>query len=89
MGNLAKSIFSLLLGWFPTVVSAIWSGINDPDGDNFFSWIGHHLILIIVILCVIGLSLDLLVYCIRWKPVTVWKSFFRRSSPIWKMLFKW
>lgn len=78
MGDLAKTIFSLLLGWLPTVAYTIWNGINNHDGNSFFSWIGHHLILVFVIICLIGSTADLLVYCFRWKPLTVLKSFFRR-----------
>ena len=40
MGDLAKTIFSLLLGWLPTVAYTIWNGINNHDGNSFFSWIG-------------------------------------------------
>ena len=79
MGNLAKTIFSILLGWFPSVAYAVWSGLNHPDG-SFFAWIGHHLLIIFIILCVIGVTADTVVYCFRWKPITVWKSFFRKRK---------
>lgn len=79
MGNLAKTIFSILLGWFPSVVYAVWSGLNHPDG-SFFAWIGHHLLILFIILCIIGVTADTIVYCFRWKPITVWKSYFRRRK---------
>ena len=79
MGGFANTVFSLLLGWLRTVASLVWSGLADPKGSSLFVWIGDHWIVIAAVLCVVGAAADLAVYLFRWKPLTVWKSYFRRK----------
>jgi len=80
MGSFANTLFTILLGWLQTAVSAVWSAFHTENGGSFFTWIGEHWILIAGILCAIGLTVDLCVYILRWKPFRVWQSFFSRNA---------
>ena len=80
MSGFANTVFTLLVGWFQTVVSLIWSGLTDKNGNNLFTWIGNHWIVIVVILCAIGSVVDLSVYIARWKPFDVIRSYFERKK---------
>jgi len=78
MGSFSNTIFSILLGWLQTLVSAIWSAFTDPEGASFFKLIGNNWIRITAILCIVGLLADFAVYLFRWEPYKVWKSFWHR-----------
>ena len=80
MGSFANTLFTILLGWLQAIVSAVWSAFTTENGQSLLVWVGHHWILIAGILCFIGLSADLCIYLIRWKPFRVWKSFFSREK---------
>ena len=80
MGGFAKTIFTLITGWFQSVVAILWNGFTDHEKNGLFGWIGDHWIVIAIVLCVIGAAADLVVYIFRWRPLTVWKSFFRRMK---------
>jgi hypothetical protein len=78
MGSLANTLFTLLLGWVQAAASSIWSAFTTENGGSFFRWIGRNWIILAVILCVIGLIVDLGIYLFRWRPLRVWKSYFNR-----------
>ena len=80
MSGFANTVFTLMIGWFQTVVSLIWSGLSDKNGGNVFTWIGNHWIVIVLILCAVGTIVDLSVYIARWKPLDVIRSYFDRKS---------
>lgn len=80
MSGFANTVFTLLVGWFQTVVSLIWSGLSGKDDGNVLTWIGNHWIVIVIILCVIGSIVDLSVYIARWKPFVVIRSYFARKK---------
>lgn len=78
MGNFANTVFSMMLGWFRTAVSDLWNLFTASDGNSLLAWIGNHWIHLVVILCVVGTAIDIVVHLFRWRPLTVWASFFRR-----------
>ena len=78
MGSFANTLFTIMLGWIQAAVSAIWSAFTTENGGSFLQWIGRNWIILAVILCVIGMVIDFGIYLLRWRPVRVWKSFFRR-----------
>lgn len=80
MSGFANTVFTLLVGWFQTVVSLIWSGLTDKNGGNVFTWIGNHWIVIVIILCAVGSIIDVSVYIARWKPFDVVRSYFERKK---------
>ena len=80
MGSFANSLFTILLGWLQSAVSAVWTAFTSEKGNSLFTWIGKHWIFLAAILCVIGLGADLCVYIFRWKPFRTWKSFFFQKN---------
>lgn len=78
MGSFANSLFSLMLGWFQTVVASVWDLVAHPGKNSFLSWIAGNWYIPVAVLCLAGLAADFIVYMLRWKPYEVWKSFFRR-----------
>lgn len=78
MGSFANTLFTIMLGWIQAAASAIWSAFTTENGGSFLQWIGRNWIILAVILCVIGMVIDFSIYLLRWRPVRVWKSFFRR-----------
>lgn len=78
MGNFANTVFSMMLGWFRTAVSDLWNLFTASDGNSLLVWIGNHWIHLVIILCVAGTAADIVVHLFRWRPLTVWASFFRR-----------
>ena len=78
MGSFANTLFTIMLGWIQAAVSAIWSAFTTENGGSFLQWIGRNWIILAAILCVIGMVIDFGIYLLRWRPVRVWKSFFRR-----------
>ena len=79
MSGFANTVFTLMIGWFRTVVSLIWSGLTDKNGGNLFTWIGNHWIVIALILFAVGTVVDLSVYLFRWRPLDVIRSYFDRK----------
>ena len=80
MSGFANTVFTLMIGWFRTVVSLIWSGLTDKNGGNLFTWIGNHWIVIVLVLCAVGTVVDLSVYLFRWRPLDVIRSYFDRKK---------
>ena len=78
MGSFANTLFTIMLGWIQAAAAALWSAFTTENGGSFLQWIGKNWISLAVILCAVGLILDLGVYLLRWRPMQVWKSFFRR-----------
>ena len=78
MGSFANTLFTIMLGWIQAAASAIWSAFTTENGGSFLQWIGRNWFILAVILCVIGMVIDFGIYLLRWRPVRVWKSFFRR-----------
>jgi len=78
MGSFANTLFTIMLGWIQAAASAIWSAFTTENGGSFLQWIGRNWIILAAILCVIGMVIDFGIYLLRWRPVRVWKSFFRR-----------
>ena len=78
MGSFANTLFTIMLGWFQTAASSIWTAFTSENGGTFLDWIGRHWIILAIILCAIGVTVDLGIYLLRWRPIQVWKSYFNR-----------
>ena len=78
MGSFANTLFTIMLGWIQAAAAALWSAFTTENGGSFLQWIGKNWIMLAVILCAVGVILDLGVYLLRWRPMQVWKSYFRR-----------
>lgn len=80
MGNFANSAIRLMLGWARSAASWLWQLIESPEGNTLFDWLGSHWVLLAVLVCVLGIVIDLIVYFFRWRPDLVWRSYFRRRA---------
>ena len=89
MGTLANILFQTLMGWIRTLSLDVWSTISSPEGTTFLGWIGAHWkglvadALLFSLSVAVGLTpemIDLAVYLMRWQPIRVWRSFFRRRK---------
>lgn len=80
MGSFANTLFKILLGWLQGAASAVWAAFTKENGASLLTWIGRNWLLIAGVLCVIGLTADLCVYILRWKPYKVWKNHFLHNK---------
>ena len=78
MGSFANTLFTIMLGWLQTAAASIWAAFTSENGSTFFQWIGRNWIILAIVLCGIGLIVDLGIYLLRWRPIQVWKSYFNR-----------
>jgi len=78
MGSFANTLFTTLLGWVRTVAAALWNLFTNEQGSSLLTWIGRNWLLLAIVFCVIGMTADLAIYLVRWRPDLVWKSFLRR-----------
>lgn len=78
MGSFANSVFCIMLGWVRSVAETIWFGLTGAEQSDFWTWFGNNWLKIFIVLCLVGLVIDIIVYLNRWQPYKVWKSFIRR-----------
>lgn len=80
MGQFANALFSALLGWVQTAVSALWGLMTNSDASHWFLWLLENWLPLTLMLCAAGLLIDFIVYLIRWQPYRVWRSFLNRRA---------
>ena len=80
MGNFANTLFSVLLGWVQSMVSWLWQLGGSDGAGGFMAWVLDNWLLLVILLCAVGVIIDLVVYLLRWQPYRVWRSFWRRLS---------
>lgn len=79
MGSFANTVFRLLLGWVRAFVQDTWAMLSGSEQSGFLKWFTNHWVGLFLVLCIIGVIVDLVVYLIRWQPYRVWKSFLVRN----------
>ena len=77
MSSFSDSILKLLLSGVRGVLNDLWNMLSGNAG-SLFGWLGRHWLSLICILLIGGVTIDLLVYLLRWKPQRVWISKFNR-----------
>ena len=80
VNSLINSVISLILFWVRYAVNGLYTVLTSPTSGGVFEWIAEHWKVLALILCALGLAVDVIVYLIRWQPYRVWVSFFRRLS---------
>lgn len=80
MGNFASTLFSVLLGWVQSIIAWLWKVIGADGADGLMGWMVDHWLALTIVLCVIGLSVDLVVYIFRWQPYRVWRNYWKRGG---------
>ncbi len=81
MGNFANTLFSALLGWVQSAASWLWQIIGADGADGLMGWVLDNWLPLALLLCGIGLAVDLVVYLIRWQPYRVWRIFRKKEEP--------
>ncbi len=82
MGPLADTLFSGLFSWVRTAAYNAWQLATQGDAVAWIRWAVENWLPLTVLICIVGLLIDLAVYLIRWQPWRVWRSFFlRREAP--------
>ena len=77
MSSLIDSILELLLSWVRGILNDVWNMFSGDSG-SFFAWLGRHWLSLVCILLISGITIDLIVYILRWNPQRVWFSKFNR-----------
>lgn len=80
MGMFANTVFSVLLGWVQTAASWLWSLVTNTDVSAWLQWVLDNWLPLTILLCLAGLTIDFIVYLIRWQPYRVWQSFLRNLT---------
>lgn len=78
MGSFANSAFSIILGWIRSAVSGLWQMVFAAEDSSFVTWLGNNWLGLVIVLCAACTLVDVIIHLIRWRPMTVWASFFRR-----------
>ena len=78
MNAFANTLFTLLFGWIRAGVQAIWGSVTQGRLSSFFTWLGDHWFMVLVILCAVCTVLDYLVWLVRWRPYLVWRTKMRK-----------
>lgn len=76
MGSFANTLFSALLGWVKETVSWLWQLIVGSGEGGLLGWLMANWLPLTVLICALGVLIDLVVYLFRWQPYRVWRSFF-------------
>lgn len=77
MNNLSNSLLHALLGWMRSLFSGVLS-LLQGDKAGVLPWLSRHWLALTVILLLAGLTLDAVIYILRWRPQYVWRTRLRR-----------
>lgn len=77
MNSFADSLLTMLLSWLRTLFSDILSLFNGTS-VSFLSWMKNRWLTFAFILIIAGVTLDIIIYILRWHPQYVWRSWFQR-----------
>lgn len=78
MNTFSNSLFTFLFGWARSLIEGVWNAAAEGRLSRFFSWLGDHWVMVVLVLVLIGTALDFLIWFIRWRPYLVWRSTLRR-----------
>ena len=59
-------------------LSLIHISIFQGTSGTFWAWIGAHWLPLTCVLVLAGLTIDIMVYILRWRPQYVWRSWLHR-----------
>jgi len=73
MNSFTNTILTLLLGWLRTLLNAARDFVSSDSSTAFFTFFRDNWRVLFVVLCVVGFSLDIIVYLVRWRPRPLWR----------------
>ena len=77
MAGYAQLALSAMLSWVKGAAQQLWN-LFSADGISVVNWLLGSWWKLAAALLVLGTAADLLVHLFRWRPLTVYASFFRR-----------
>ena len=77
MNDFASALLSFLLSFTRSVANSALSIFQGTSG-TFWAWIGAHWLPLTCVLVLAGLTIDIMVYILRWRPQYVWRSWLHR-----------
>lgn len=72
MNSFTNTILTLLLGWLRTLLNAVRDFIFSDSSTALFAFFRENWKALFLALCVVGFTLDVVVYLARWRPRPVW-----------------
>lgn len=76
------SLFTLLLGWVRSAVSAIWTLVRSGGDSGLLSFLGKNWLIILAVIVAIGLFGDWFMWMVRWQPYRVWGTRMRKIARV-------
>ncbi|HPJ01357.1 MAG TPA: hypothetical protein PKU80_00760 [Candidatus Limiplasma sp.] len=73
MNSFTNTILTLLLGWLRTLLNAARDFFSSDSSTAFFAFFQANWRLLFLVLCIVGFSLDIIVYLVRWRPRPAWR----------------
>ena len=67
-----ERIVEYLLSWFRWLIDGLISLVTGADGGNLLHWLSESWIALLTILLIIGISVNLVIFFIRWRPHWWW-----------------
>ena len=77
MNDFASALLSFLLSFTRSVANSALSIFQGTSG-TFWAWIGAHWLPLTCVFVLAGLTIDIMVYILRWRPQYVWRSWLHR-----------
>ena len=71
-GNYSNAIVNGLLSWIKGLASWVLRLFNLSGGGSPLLWLSRHWLKLLIFFLVLGLTLDLVVWLLRWRPHWVW-----------------
>ncbi len=68
----AGNVLQILLSWLQSLISSVWSLFSGGGGGSLLRWFSQNWLSMLVVLMIIGVSANILVYLLRWRPFWWW-----------------
>ncbi len=79
MGAFADSLFSALMSWVRALVNDLWTMFSS-DRTTILEFLGKHWVVIALVLLAVGLTVDELIWFVRWQPYRLWAQRLRHLT---------
>lgn len=73
MNQFSNSLLSILLSWMRSLFSGFLS-LMTGTGGSFFLWMKSRWFTVALVLILAGITIDAIIYILRWQPQRVWRS---------------
>ncbi len=72
MNEFAETIFAFILGFFKNITASIMQFLSSNKSLDTIHLIANNWLYIVLFLALVGMSIDFIVWFIRWKPYEFW-----------------